>query len=277
MPPGRRCTISGWLLYLHLPPQAQSRPRTAKVIAMAYPHQFLWPQTLWSPQLAPPQQARCYRLLPPHQLLVAKLVGTAVHARLITRLSITKSIPLIISPAFPPIPGKVVEKARSGSFIEIKEFLGDKVTLLQKLKELGHVGAVSPATQSLVAGSRLREVTDPLTCWVSCFLAFMASWTSHEETRDMAAYAMIIIMLSRKHSGSGGLLYDRQFRQHLAAGSTLPWADINASLMAATVLSHAGDRPCHSCSLCLGADHTKEECDLASLELNKSSPASPGR
>ncbi len=94
-------------------------------------------------------------------------------------------------------------------------------------------------------------MTDPLT-WVSCFLAFMASQTSHEETRDMAAYAMIIIRLSRKHSGSGWLLYDKQFRQHVTAGSTLPWADINASLMAATVLSHAGDRPCQSCSLCLG-------------------------
>ncbi len=54
-------------------------------------------------------------------------------------------------------------------------------------------------------------MTDPLT-WVSCFLAFMASRTSHEETRDMAAYAMIIIRLSRKHSGSGWLLYDKQFR-----------------------------------------------------------------
>ena len=39
--------------------------------------------------------------------------------------------------------------------------------------------------------------------------------------------------------------------------------------MAATVLSHAGDRPCQSCSLCLGGDHTKEECALASLELSK--------
>ena len=128
----------------------------------------------------------------------------------------------------------------------------------------------------MVAGSRLREVTDPLT-WVSCFLAFMASRTSHEETRDMAAYAMIIIRLSRKHSGSGWLLYDKQFRQHVTAGSTLPWADINASLMAATVLSHAGDRPCQSGSLCLGGDHTntKEECALASLELSKSSPAGP--
>ncbi len=76
-------------------------------------------------------------------------------------------------------------------------------------------------------------MTDPLT-WVSCFLAFMASQTSHEETRDMAAYAMIIIRLSRKHSGSGWLLYDKQFRQHVTAGSTLPWADINAIITPAT-------------------------------------------
>ncbi len=37
----------------------------------------------------------------------------------------------------------------------------------------------------------------------------------------------------------------------MTAGSTLPWADINASLMAVyLVLSHAGDRPCQSCNRC---------------------------
>ena len=45
--------------------------------------------------------------------------------------------------------------------------------------------------------------------------------------------------------------------------------------MAATVLSHAGDRPCQSCPLCLGVDHSREECALSSLELNKLSTPGP--
>ena len=176
--------------------------------------------------------------------------------------------PLVISSALPPIPGKAVEKARNGAYIEFKEFLVDNLALVQRLKELGNAGMVSPATQTLAAGSRMRDVPDALT-WASCFLAYMAARTSDDETKELAAYAMIVIMLSRKHPGAGWLLYDRQFRQQRAAGASLPWNEINASLMAATVLSHAGDKPCQSCPLCFGVDHTKEECALAPLELAK--------
>ena len=73
-------------------------------------------------------------------------------------------------------------------------------------------------------------------------------------------------------------IYDRQFCHHRAAGAALPWTEINASLMAATVLSHAGDRPCQSCPLCFGVDYSREECALASQQtlslrpVNESSP-----
>ena len=181
-----------------------------------------------------------------------------------------RASPLIISPALPPIPGKVVEKARAGQFVEFKEFLPDNVLLLQRLQELGGANSIAPAAQPLVSGSRLREITDPLT-WVSCFLAFMAACTPHKETRDLAAYGMVILQLAKKHGGNGWMLYDRMFRQHRAAGAELQWADINPSLLAATVLSHSAEGPNRSCSLCLSADHSKEDCALSSLEATRGS------
>ena len=156
----------------------------------------------------------------------------------------------------------MVERIRSGSFVEFKEFLADNILLLQRLQELGH--ATSPA-QLPPSGSRMREISDPLS-WSACFLAFMAAKVDHKETRDLAAYGMLILHLARKHTGSGWLVYDRQFRQHQAAGANLPWADISPSLMAATVLSQAGSGPGRSCSLCLAADHAREDCALAPLE-----------
>lgn len=176
--------------------------------------------------------------------------------------------PLILSPALSPIPAKVVEKARSGAFVDFKEFLGDNALLLQRIQDLSQAGATPGAAQSLVSNSRMREVSDPLT-WASCFLAFLAAKIDHEETRRLAAYAMIILQLARKHGGSGWLLYDRQFRLQQAAGAGLSWADINPSLLAATVLGQPGERTPRACSLCLAADHSREDCALASLEAHR--------
>ena len=154
--------------------------------------------------------------------------------------------------------------------MDFKEFLADNVILLQRLQELGQSGQVTPSVKPLVSGLRLREIADPLT-WASCFLAFMATKSDHQPSRDPAAYGMIILQLARKHGGNGWILYDWQFRQHCAAGANLPWADLNPSLMAATVIGHSGDHipPRRSCPLCLSADHTREECALAYIEAAK--------
>ena len=80
---------------------------------------------------------------------------------------------------------------------------------------------------------------------------------------------MIVLQLASKHPGAGWRSYDRQFRQHQAAGAGLPWADLNPSLMAATVLGHTAGGPGRTCSLCLSSDHSKEDCALASLEYAK--------
>ena len=76
--------------------------------------------------------------------------------------------PLIISPALSPIPAKVVDKVSRGVFVDFKEFLADNVLLLQRLQDLGQVGAILPSAQHFSNGSCLREVSDPLT-WAACF------------------------------------------------------------------------------------------------------------
>ena len=60
--------------------------------------------------------------------------------------------PLIISPALSPIPAKVVDKVSRGAFVDFKEFLADNVLLLQRLQDLGQVGAILPSAQHLAMG-----------------------------------------------------------------------------------------------------------------------------
>ena len=129
-----------------------------------------------------------------------------------------KARPLIISPALPPIPAKIVERVQSGEFVDFKEFLANNVLLVHRLQELGHTGAhLSPLSHALTSNSRLREINDPLT-WAPCFLAFMATSLELQGARDLVAYGMIVLQLACKHSGINWLLYDRQFRQHRPAG-----------------------------------------------------------
>ena len=179
-------------------------------------------------------------------------------------LSVGRAMPLVLSPALPPIPAKVVEKAQAGSFVELKDLLPDNIALLRHLHETAVIGQ-GPVHNP----SRLREIQDPLT-WLTCFLAFVAAKVEHKETRDLLAYGLIVVHLARKHGGQGWLAYDALFRQQLAAGAVAHWTDINTSLMASTVLQAAGDTPGRACSRCWSSDHDKSQCALASLDGSSS-------
>ena len=195
---------------------------------------------------------------------LATLLSTPIGSTL-GAMAVCPTAPLVISPALPSIPGKIIEKIQKGLFVDFKEFLNDNILLLQKLQDIGQANPALSAAQPFLSGSKLRDVPNPLS-WASCFLAFLAAKTNCEEARELAAYGMIVLHLARKHGGSGWLLYDRQFRQQRAAGATMPWSEINPSLMAATVLSNSGGLQPRSCPHCLSPDHSKEECALASLE-----------
>ena len=103
---------------------------------------------------------------------------------------------------------------------------------------------------------KLRNISDPLT-WVFCFLSFMAASSDCINTRNMAAYAQIVILQSRKHPGGGWLAYNQLSRQQRAAGVDLPWNDLAPSIMASTVL-----RSADTCTLCHFPDHATEQCAL---------------
>uniref|UniRef100_A0A1X7TCH6 Cleavage and polyadenylation specificity factor subunit 4 n=1 Tax=Amphimedon queenslandica TaxID=400682 RepID=A0A1X7TCH6_AMPQE len=173
--------------------------------------------------------------------------------------------PLAISSALPPIPARAVEKIEKGIFIDFRELLHDNVALFNTLQELG-----SPTNTSV---QKMRDISDPLS-WAYCFLSFVAVSVKDKHTRDLMAYGQVIIQMSRSHGGLGWISYDRRFRQQMAAGMALQWAEVNSSLMAATVLGGASAAPPKTCSRCFSWDHQREECALAGLD---SSPRAPPR
>ena len=173
--------------------------------------------------------------------------------------------PLTLSTAFAPIGGKVVESIQSGAYVDFKSLLWDNVELKQRLQELG---IPAPYCNAPGTSSRLREVQDPLT-WVRCFLLYLAARVDHQHTRELAAYAVTVIDLARAHGGQGWRLYDTRFRQQKAAGGLFPWSEINSSIMANTIFPLMGSSQGQACELCFTAGHTKHECALYSMELQK--------
>ena len=173
--------------------------------------------------------------------------------------------PLMLSSSLPLIPAKVMEKITRGGYVDFKELLADNVALVQRLQELG----VPNGSQLLSSSQRLREVQDPLT-WIHCFLLYTAARVTHQETRDLLTYGVLVINLARQHAGRGWLAYDNKFRLQKAAGSVAPWTEVNMPLMALTVLANTGHQASErACTICYSADHTKSECALKDLYGNK--------
>ena len=126
---------------------------------------------------------------------------------------------LMLSPAAETFPKKIVEKAQSGQFMEMKELLADNMALISQLDT---VSGLSTSHMFGAARPRLQEVTS-LPIWCYCFMGYMALRTSDPATRDQLAYARLLIKEAQRHGGLGWLDYDRAFRQQAAADPSIRW------------------------------------------------------
>ena len=97
-------------------------------------------------------------------------------------------------------------------------------------------------------------------------MSFVAAKTDHPETRELMAYGKIIISLAQGHGGLGWAMYDSLFRQQVAAGAEPAQTQLNASLMAATVLSASNEPHLRPCLRYQATDHSSHECALASID-----------
>ena len=125
----------------------------------------------------------------------------------------TSRLGMILSPASDPIPFHLVNRIQSGEFVEMRELLADNIALHNQTLELHGQSALAVTPASL--RPTIREVPS-LTSWMYCFAAYMAVRSQDPLTRDMLAYARLVIREALRHGGEGWREYERSFRRQVA-------------------------------------------------------------
>ena len=184
-------------------------------------------------------------------------------------------------PCSEPFPRKLVDKVQSGAHVDMKELLGDNISLLQQLEAL-NVTTTLPVLPGVMK-PRLRDVSS-LASWIYCFLAYAALRCPDQESRDRLEYARLIIREAQRQGGQVWLEYDKVFRQQAAIDPTLRWNSLQPAIQAATLFNSApaptssGGQAWNAgkfCTLCRGVDHSAAGCALAYLQQPSSSLSVP--
>ena len=169
---------------------------------------------------------------------------------------------LILTPTIDPMPPKLVQRIRSGQFVELKELLPDNMALQQQLETIqGHTSLplLPPSLKP-----RFREITTPVS-WAVCFLTYAAVRTQDIATRVHLVYARLVLQEALRHGGYGWLDYDRLFRRQAVVDPSVLWDSIHLALHSTLILGQRKGAVSF-CTLCKGVDHQASQCALAHLE-----------
>ena len=98
--------------------------------------------------------------------LVAPQVSEVESATLPAVMLSQPGLGLSLSPATSPFPQKLVDRARSGQFVDMRDLLTDNVSLIQQLDTFGGNHAI-PSLPGMLR-PRLREVTS-LPSWITAY------------------------------------------------------------------------------------------------------------
>ena len=107
--------------------------------------------------------------------------------------------PLVIASSYPPVPARLVDKIKSGKYVDIKEMLSDNISLLRSLEAL-HPAMYAGLNIATTSKPHLRDVGDILTR-AYCFMGYVSICTPDQATRDMLTYAWLLVREARKHGG----------------------------------------------------------------------------
>jgi hypothetical protein len=94
-----------------------------------------------------------------------------------------------------------VDRVRSGQFVEMRDMLTDNIALKRQMESFSSAYSCVPALPGAMK-PRLRDVST-LPSWMYCFLAYIAMRSEETTTRNLLAYARLVVRESQRHGGTG--------------------------------------------------------------------------
>ena len=82
---------------------------------------------------------------------------------------------LSLALAVEPVPAKLVGRITSGQFMEMRDLLGDNITLTQQIEEVRNTCTFPSYILPVCSHPRLREISS-LPSWIYCFFSMRIGW-----------------------------------------------------------------------------------------------------
>ena len=169
--------------------------------------------------------------------------------------------PYVLGEGLPPLPARLVNRVWRGEFVDMADLLQDNLEAERRR------GRDDGEPSGRASRPTRREVPDMLS-WAQCFCTYVVVVAEKQSgrVRQLLAYQATMLREASRCGGQGWRAYDAMFRQLAVAEPSTDWSRLNPSLYATTFLAQQvkGGKLCH---LCMGSDHTTEECALGPLQL----------
>ena len=161
----------------------------------------------------------------------------------------------------PLIPRKMVEKIQAGDYVDFSDMPPAK----GKARSLpphweGHILVVQ--LEDLEGSKRLIQ---DFQTWVQCFSMYAAVVVARHPDKFMPLMAYLTDMAknARKYKWPSWVVYDQNFRMHMATTAGANWASVNSAIYTQCFLNQEITRAEPWCKICHAVDHVSTSCPSA--------------
>ncbi len=164
-----------------------------------------------------------------------------------------------VGPGLPSIPKKLLDKIRSGDYVDFGELppAKGKGRQVQQAGE-GHIVILQAADLTPT-----RKAIPDLVTWLQCFGLYVAALAPGQPHRvpELMAYQAIIAKASQTYRWPSWVVYDQSFRQEMAGTKNQSWARVDPSLYSVCFFGQNASAD-NWCGTCQSLDHSSTACPI---------------
>ena len=164
----------------------------------------------------------------------------------------------------PALPKRMVEKMLAWEYVDLAELPPARANMAKEA--MGTTPNVL-LVQSLESVRHHRKIIPDITTWVQCYSIYVSVMaTRHGDfVPELMAYMRDIIRASKQFKWPAWIVYDINYRQHMAETAEKDWSKVDASIYSRCLTGWA--RPTTWCEWCVSLDHETNDCPFSNQPI----------